>query len=157
MINTQDLIWTSLADATSPPEAILTWLVDEQSLTGKLKQKFADFSVNVISQTKTNAHANENCILDFEGACIVREVELFGGGEVIVFARSIIPITEDTKNLLKIGSKPLGEILFNHPKIKRGQLQITHTGNIWGRRSTFTIGTTKLLISEFFLENLYAR
>lgn len=73
-----------------------------------------------------------------------------------MLARSVIPITNDTKDLLTIGSKPLGEVLFNDTSITRGSLQITHTGSTWGRRSTFTIGTTKLLVSEFFLEKLYA-
>ncbi|MBT7839394.1 MAG: chorismate lyase, partial [Candidatus Thioglobus sp.] len=55
-----------------------------------------------------------------------------------------------------IGSKPLGEVLFNDSNIKRGALQITQIDDIWGRRSTFTIGNTKLLVSEFFTQALYA-
>ena len=87
---------------------------------------------------------------------MVREVELLGKGKVVVFARSLIPLSDDTKEILKIGSKPLGEVLFNNPNIKRGAMQITQIGNIWGRRSTFTIGKTPLLVSEFFMEELYA-
>jgi len=156
MINTQDLTWESLTTTSNVPKPVLNWLDDEQSLTAKLKQKFDDFSVNVLSQTQTTPHNNENEVLDFEGQSIVREVELLGNHQVVIFARSVIPVTEDTQDLLMIGSKPLGEVLFNDPDIKRGQLQITHTGSTWGRRSTFTIGTTKLLVSEFFLERLYA-
>jgi len=74
----------------------------------------------------------------------------------MVFARSVIPITNDTQEILNIGSKPLGEVLFNDPSIKRGPMQITQIDNIWGRRSTFSIGETKLLVSEFFMEELYA-
>jgi len=156
MINTQDLTWGNLTNTSNVPKPILNWLDDEQSLTAKLKQKFDDFSVNVLSQTQTIPHNNENEVLDFKGQSIIREVELLGNHQVVIFARSVIPVTEDTKDLLTIGSKPLGEVLFNDPEIKRGQLQITHTGSTWGRRSTFTIGTTKLLVSEFFLECLYA-
>jgi len=86
----------------------------------------------------------------------VREVELLGNGKVVVFARSVIPITNDTQEILSIGSKPLGEVLFNDSNIKRGALQITQIDDIWGRRSTFTIGNTKLLVSEFFTQALYA-
>ena len=107
-------------------------------------------------QTQLKPHQNESDVLGFEGDSIIREVELLGSGKTMVFARSVIPVTNDTEDLLSIGSKPLGEILFNDPAIIRGQLQITHTGNTWGRRSTFTIGTTNLLVSEFFLETLYA-
>ena len=156
MINTQDLIWQSLKQARDVPNAVMYWLDDDQSLTAKLKRKFDDFAVNVLLQTQLEPHQNEVAILDFTGDSIIREVELLGNTQVMVFARSVIPITNDTKDLLSIGSKPLGEVLFNDPTIIRGPLQITHTGSTWGRRSIFTIGTTKLLVSEFFLECLYA-
>ena len=87
---------------------------------------------------------------------IVREVELIGYGQPVVFARSVIPKNADTNNILTIGSKPLGEILFNDPTIARGQLEVGSFNNIWARRSTFTIAETKLLVSEIFLEELYA-
>ncbi len=156
MINTQDLIWQSLERAHDVPNAVMYWLDDDQSLTAKLKRKFDDFAVNVLLQTQLEPHENETTLLSFKGDSIIREVELLGNDQVMVFARSVIPITNDTKNLLMIGSKPLGEVLFNDPTITRGPLQITHAGSTWGRRSTFTIGTTRLLVSEFFLECLYA-
>ena len=156
MINTQDLIWQSLDQARHVPDAVMHWLDDDQSLTAKLKRKFDDFAVNVLLQTQLEPHQNETALLNFKGDSIIREVELLGNDQVMVFARSVIPITNDTKDLLLIGSKPLGEVLFNDPAITRGPLQITHIGSTWGRRSTFTIGTTKLLVNEFFLRCLYA-
>lgn len=155
-MNTKNLIWENLDAQTAIPEAIKSWLIDDQSLTHKLKQTFENFSVNVLSQTQGQAHKNELDLIHTHADCLIREVELLGNQQAVVFARSIIPITDDTKDLRAIGSKSLGEILFNNPKIMRGQLQITHTGDIWGRRSTFTIGDTQLLVSEFFLKNLYA-
>jgi len=143
MINTQDLIWEDLTNTSNVPKSVLGWLDDKQSLTAKLKQKFDDFSVNVLSQIQTIPHNNENEVLNFEGQSVIREVQLLGNHQVVVFARSVIPVTNDTQAILEIGSKPLGEVLFNDPDIKRGQLQITHTGSTWGRRSIFTIGTTK--------------
>ena len=156
MINTQDLTWIDLSNASNVPEAVLVWLDDDQSLTAKLKEKFNDFAVNVLSQIQKKPHTNETDVLNFCGQSVVREVELLGDQQVMVFARSVIPVTDDTVDLLAIGSKPLGEILFNNTDVHRGELQITHTGSIWGRRSVFTIGATKLLVSEFFLECLYA-
>ncbi|ABL02642.1 chorismate lyase [Candidatus Ruthia magnifica str. Cm (Calyptogena magnifica)] len=156
MINTKNLIWTNLNQVSNIPNHVLIWLNDHQSLTAKLKQKFNHFSINVLSQIESFVYANEAELLDWNGQSIVREVELLGDNQVVVFARSIIPITNDTKNLLKIGSKPLGEALFNDKSIKRSQLQITHTHDTWGRRSIFTIGSTQVLVSEFFIKNLYA-
>lgn len=155
MIDTQNLIWTDLTSANEVPKATLKWLDDGQSLTAKLRHKFDDFAVNVLSQTQTTPHKNESAVLDFKGQWVVREVALLGNGQTVVFARSVIPITDDTKALLAIGSAPLGEFLFDNPCVKRTKMQITHTNNIWGRRSTFIIGNTPLLVSEFFLQTLY--
>ncbi len=155
-MNTENLIWKNLDTQTDMPALVKPWLVDDTSLTKKLKQNFADFAVTVLSQTQGEVQNNEMDLIHSNADCIIREVELLGNQQAVVFARSIIPITDDTKDLLAIGSKPLGEILFNNPDIMRGKLQITQSGNIWGRRSTFTIGKTQLLVSEFFLERLYA-
>ncbi|CAC9470060.1 Chorismate--pyruvate lyase (EC [uncultured Gammaproteobacteria bacterium] len=155
-MNIENLLWVNLDTQMTIPKALKPWLIDNQSLTHKLKQKFEDFAVNVLSQTQGQAHKNEADLVATRDDCIIREVELLGNQQVMIFARSIIPITNDTKDLRTIGGKPLGEILFNDESIVRGKLQITHADNLWGRRSTFTIGQTKLLVSEFFLENLYA-
>ena len=49
-----------------------------------------------------------------------------------------------------------GEILFDDPKIERGHLEVGSFQNSWARRSTFNIGKTNLLVTEIFLESLYA-
>lgn len=156
MIDTRTLVWQDLTLCKKAPAVVQLWLDDSTSLTAKLKQQFPDFSVRVLSQQQGTPHAHEVSVIHTSKACAVREVELLGKGEAVVFARSVIPLSDDTKEILKIGSKPLGEVLFNNPNIKRGTMQITQIGNIWGRRSTFTIGKTPLLVSEFFLEKLYA-
>ena len=156
MIDTRNLVWQDLTLIQEAPAAVQLWLDDNTSLTTKLKQQFPDFSVHVLSQQELTPHVHEIEAINNHQAYTIREVELLGNGKVMVFARSIIPLTDDTQEILNIGSKPLGEVLFNDPSIKRGPMQITQIDNIWGRRSTFTIGETKLLVSEFFMEELYA-
>ncbi len=155
MIDTKNLLWHKLGVVNNIDENILSWLDDDKSLTAKLKQKFKSFAVEVLTQEIQKPHKNELEVVDFSGDCVIREVQLLGDNQIVVFARSVIPITSDTEDLLKIGSKPLGEVLFNDKSIKGGDLQVTNSESTWGRRSAFTIGTTKLLVSEFFLENLY--
>lgn len=155
-INTSQLTWHDLSARHNADDLVLNWLDDERSLTLRLKQKFDDFAVNVVSQTQAIPHPNECEKIGLKGRAIIREVELLGARQVMVFARSIIPITADTQHLIDIGSAPLGEILFNDASVERGALQITRTHDIWGRRSVFTLGTTQLLVSEFFLPCLYA-
>lgn len=155
MIDTRNLIWQDLTFIKKAPVTVQLWLNDKKSLTKKLKQQFDDFFVRVLSQKKQQPHSHESDTINNNSECIIREVELLGNGKVVIFARSIIPITPDTKEILSIGSKPLGEVLFNNPNVNRGDMQITQAGEIWGRRSVFSIGNTKLLVSEFFMEELY--
>lgn len=156
MIDIKNLEWLPLSEVGDVPQLVLDWLIDDLSLTAKLKEKFSDFSVSVIEQSIRTPFANESDAIDFNQNAVIREVELIGDGSVVVFARSVIPQTPDTEELLLIGSRPLGEVLFNDPSIQRGQLEVTQAQGMWGRRSIFRVGKTKLLVCEFFFEALYA-
>ena len=158
MFNPNKFQWRLFSDNDDIPEHVLDWLLDNQSLTAKLRNKYSDFCVNITSQEESKPYECELNLLDINKVqtFIVREVELIGYGQPVVFARSVIPKNTDTETILAIGSKPLGEILFNDPTIARGELEVGSFKNIWARRSTFTIAETKLLVSEIFLEELYA-
>jgi chorismate--pyruvate lyase len=158
MFNPDKFQWRPFSVNENIPEHVLVWLLDSQSLTVKLRNKYDDFCVNVLSQQENNPYQCELKLLDInkKNTIIVREVELIGDSQAVVFARSVIPKTPDTEDILSIGSKPLGEILFNDKGIKRGHLEVGKYCNTWARRSTFTIAKTKLLVSEIFLEHLYA-
>ena len=158
MFNPDKFKWRVFDPKENIPEHVSRWLLDNQSLTHKLKEKYNDFRVNVLSQEQNSPY---ECELKLLGSItnlkiIVREVELMGSERAVVNARSLIPLTDDTKDILKIGSRPLGEILFNDPEIKRGHLEVGSFNNSWARRSTFTISKTNLLVTEIFLESLYA-
>ena len=158
MFNPNKFQWRLFSDNDDIPEHVLDWLLDNQSLTAKLRNKYSDFCVNITSQEENKPYECELNLLDINKVqtFIVREVELIGYGQPVVFARSVIPKNTDTDTILAIGSKPLGEILFNDPTIARGLLEVGSYNDIWARRSTFTVAETKLLVSEIFLEELYA-
>ena len=158
MFNPDKFNWRIFDPSEQIPSYVSIWLLDSTSLTQKLKEKYEDFEVNVISQTESVPYKCENQLLNSpeNKEIIVREVELLGNQKPVVNARSLIPMTEDTIDILKIGSRPLGEILFDDPKIERGHLEVGSFQNSWARRSTFTIGKTNLLVTEIFLESLYA-
>ena len=158
MFNPDKFQWRIFNPQEGVPEHVCNWLLDGQSLTAKLRDKYKDFKVNVLSQEQDNPYDCELKLLETTSnqIFIVREVELIGSQMPVVIARSLIPLTEDTNEILKIGAKPLGEILFNDPEIKRGHLEVGSFNESWARRSTFKIGKTKLLVSEIFLESLYA-
>ncbi len=158
MFNPDKFQWRIFNPQEGVPEHVCNWLLDGQSLTTKLRDKYQDFKVNVLSQEQDNPYDCELKLLEAHSnqTFIVREVELIGSQIPVVIARSLIPLSEDTNEILKIGAKPLGEILFNDPEIKRGHLEVGSFNESWARRSTFKIGKTKLLVSEIFLESLYA-
>jgi chorismate--pyruvate lyase len=158
MFNPDKFQWRIFNPQEGVPEYVCNWLLDGQSLTAKLRDKYKDFKVNVMSQEQDNPYDCELKLLEAASnqTFIVREVELIGSQVPVVIARSLIPLTQDTNEILKIGAKPLGEILFNDPEIKRGHLEVGSFSESWARRSTFKIGKTKLLVSEIFLESLYA-
>jgi chorismate--pyruvate lyase len=156
MINTEILLWQDLSKINNIPNNVLFWLDNTKSLTYRLKSQFNDFKIKVLLQEQKKPHLNEIDLLNLNHKFIVREVQLLGNNKVLVFARSIIPINNTTKDLIEIGSKPLGEILFNNKNIKRDKLQVTNAGDIWGRRCVFNIKDSKILVSEFFLKPIYA-
>ena len=158
MFNPDKFNWRIFDPSEQIPSYVSIWLLDSTSLTQKLKEKYEDFEVHVISQKESMPYKCEYQLLNSPEniEIIVREVELLGNQKPVVNARSLIPITEDTIDILKIGSRPLGEILFDDPKIERGHLEVGSFQNSWARRSTFTIGKTNLLVTEIFLESLYA-
>ena len=158
MFNPDKFQWRIFNPQEGVPEHVCNWLLDGQSLTAKLRDKYEDFKVNVLSQEQDNPYDCELKLITPSNnqTFIVREVELIGSQRPVVIARSLIPLTADTSEILKIGAKPLGEILFNDPEIKRGHLEVGSFNKSWARRSTFKIGKTKLLVSEIFLESLYA-
>ncbi|SFV59037.1 Chorismate--pyruvate lyase [hydrothermal vent metagenome] len=149
MLNIQTLVWVKPSEI-SIPNTIKDWLLDETSLTEKLKKTYPNFNLKVLSQKDTLPYANEEFIV-LKKTPSIREVLLLNEDTPLVFARSIIPYTQDTKILCGINNKPLGEILFNSNNIKRSSFEITKQNNIWGRRATFTLGKTKILVAEFFL------
>ena len=147
--DTSNLTWHKVND--NVPKNILSWLIDENSLTQKLKNIYPDFNLEILSIEDKKPHSNELEILTIDKTPSVREVLLKNDKTPIVFARSIIPYTEDTIHLHGLNQRPLGEILFEGKNISRYHLEITQLNGIWGRRNIFKIGQTEILVSEFFL------
>ena len=99
-----------------------------------------------------------------QSVCLIREVELVCDGEVWVRARSAIPIatlTGPERQLKNLGTKPLGEFLFNSRSMRRSPLvpfcQIEQKEKYYGRRSVFYLHEKPILVSELFLPRLFKR
>ena len=153
------------------------WLVSTDSLTQRLVDRCdAGFSVRVLRQAVERPLASESLMLGLPRGrfAFVRQVQLLCGNRPVVYARTVIPIeTAHTrlKGLTRLGTRPLGAVLFSTPGMRRGKIQLAridakqglsrlaHRGvdaelcTIWGRRSLFYLYNQPLLVSEIFLSD----
>jgi len=155
MMDLSKLNWHDINYFDDIPKEVLFWIRDDQSLTQKLKKRYPDFRVEVHKQEESSIYNHEINQLGGEKNFIVREVSLYGDNQPVIFARSVIPKNTKTDQILKIGNKPLGEILFTDPNILREAIEITFHNDIWGRRSVFVMNYSRILVSEFFLKGLF--
>lgn len=153
---------------------IADWLFDPASLTARIiKTCPGQFSVNVLSQTYSHPRLSEHQVLQMANreTALIREVHLMCDNHPIVYARTVIPVSTLTgaqKRLSRLGNKPLGAVLFSDRTMQRSEVRIAHLKpqqvklnsqlevDIWGRRSIFKLSGKPLLVSEFFLPELFS-
>ena len=157
------------------PAALRGWLLDQGSLTDRLKRCCRDgFAVRVLDEAWRRPQLDEARVLGLPVTALawVRQVQLLCHGKPWVFARTVVPVTTLTgpqQRLSWLGNRPLGAYLFADPGMWRSPVQlarITRGGAlfdnavrglarkpqaIWGRRSVFRVGGKPLLVSEIFL------
>lgn len=163
------------------PTGLADWLLDSGSLTRRLRQVCpGQFSVRVLGQYWARPLPSEakSLKLNRQGYVWVREVQLLCDDHPWVFARTLIPLSSlrgRCQRLTRLGTRPLGEVLFADPKIQRGDVEVAcilgsqrlhrrafgdlpeKSDAIWGRRSVFRIGGRPLLVCEIFLPDLPIR
>jgi chorismate--pyruvate lyase len=160
------------------PAQLHRWLTDSGSLTRRLQQHNSNgFSVELLGNHWLSPLVEESRYMHTRPnqMAFQREVRLMDGKTANVYARTVIPLA--TFNTMKqrfiaLGNKPLGEMLFTDPTVKRGEIQIARLKpgewlyemalleenyrpqELWGRRSPFFIGGKILLVNEIFLPTL---
>jgi chorismate lyase len=153
------------------------WLIDHGSLTLSLQQRYSDFKVQPVAVQFARPIVDEAASLNVPAhkIALIREVLLFGGGQPVVFAHSVLPkssLRGAWSGLGKLGNKPLGAALFANPKVKRAPLSYKklaphhvlyqkaaqHLSDkptyLWARRSVFRLNCATILVTEVFLPNL---
>ncbi|MBK8537138.1 MAG: chorismate lyase [Candidatus Competibacteraceae bacterium] len=160
------------------PATLTDWLLDSGSLTRRLRQLCpSQFRVRVLWQGWNRPSVDEARVLGLRLDAWVwtREVQLLCDDQPWVFARTLIPartLRGRGCRLTRLGTRPLGEVLFTDPGVRRGPVEIARivTGQclhqralagcteppdaIWGRRSMFWIAKRPLLVCEIFLPDL---
>lgn len=164
------------AEHVELPKTAADWLLEEGSLTQKLKRHGHDFSVKLIGQQQAAIFDNEfelfsrhHVPVPFQAS--VREVLLCCDGKPWVFARSLLPLSalqHKNLNLSDLGEASLGQSLFDQDDLLRSRFEITRldtdhviaklneslygvSKQLWGRRSLFMTAGQSVLVSEIFL------
>jgi len=155
------------------------WLIDNGSLTARLKARYADFAVKPVLLKNASAFTDESALLCLKvnQHALIREVILMGNKQPVVFAHSVLPrasLRGAWYGLGRLGNKPLGAILFANPKVKRTPLSYKKLPRqhpismrvaehhkkrspkvVWARRSIFSLNCARILVTEVFLEELF--
>jgi len=157
-----------------PPMSLRTWLFERGSLTQRVRETCTQsFHIKVLREYWARPFAEEARLLKLSPhhCARIREVQLCCGDRPMVFARTIMPLDSvqgQLRPLLRLGSQPLGEILFTQhahrinaqichlfPHNPLFQLAITHLKQppaiLWARRSIFILKNKPLLVQEIFL------
>lgn len=161
-------------------DTLKSWLLDEGSLTARLKSQCETFRLEVVGEQQQLCASAEACELIAEGTpVLVREVILYCDDIPQVFARSLLPIsslTGEEGSLAKLGNQPLGQVLFNNPSLQRQAFALStfnsdssvaklaqtlscrtdHNALLWGRRSILTLNNKPLMVAEVFLPQAFA-
>jgi chorismate--pyruvate lyase len=154
------------------------WLIDNGSLTARLKARYKDFAVQPVLLKNAKAFTDESALLGLKANqhALIREVLLMGNNQPVVFAHSVLPrasLRGVWNRFGKLGNKPLGAALFANPKVKRTPLEYKKLSAcnpismrvaehikkspkaLWARRSIFSLNNAKILVTEVFLPQLF--
>lgn len=148
-----------------------SWLRTPKSLTRRIRQHCPQMQVKVLKQEFALAYEDERQALGLQKnqRVWIREVLLQCDGQNWVFARTVIPYFESGNPWLmlqKLGTQPLGEILFDIKQICRSDFRFQQfpkqrlpldASLRHARRSVFwhdTHSDFPLLLTEVFLHKM---
>src|SRR3990167_7418496 len=130
-------------------ENAMQWLMDKSSLTKRLKKA-----------TQNKIHF---CLIQdwqLENSKYNRMIEWQLEGIRWIQAKSFIPensINEHTKALFEVNTRPIGEILFDDPNLKRTDFLLCEESDLtWTRRSIFDFKGQPLILIETFYPAFFA-
>tara|TARA_B100001063_G_scaffold13694_1_gene10643 strand:+ start:427 stop:924 length:498 start_codon:yes stop_codon:yes gene_type:complete len=137
---------------------IKSWLQEDGPITKRIKSSEA-FKLNLLMDEIDEVEDSEADFLGENlGMIKTREVILMGNEEPKVFARSLIPLITIEKGFAKLGelgTKPLGDILFEKEIFKRTKIVFAKFRNdkklFWGRKSKYIVNNHPLSVMEVFL------
>ncbi|MGH6629993.1 MAG: chorismate--pyruvate lyase family protein [Burkholderiales bacterium] len=150
------------------------WLLDQGSLTRRVRAHFDGFAVRHVRQQVCRADADPAIIVRL-GNCsrvMLRDVYLYAEGHPRVYAHSVLPLASlrgAWHALCRLGTRPLGEALFTNPRARRTgraykKVNRSHElyrracamldekpVSVWARGSFYSLDGRPILVIEVFL------
>lgn len=145
------------------PAALSPWLLEQASLTARLKRHCQHFRVQVLHEANCSLPDFLRPLLGNAEQALLREVILWCNDKPCVYAQSWLPDTtiEKLTPLAQLGERPLGDYIFQHQGLRRGSIEATQLDVLlpqfhiatrcFTRRSVFQLQDMPLLVSEAFL------
>ena len=137
---------------------IKSWLLEEGPITKRIKQNGA-FRLHLIQDEFSSINQNDKDFIECTSNEIkLREVLLYCDDSPVVFAQTIIPaeaISKGLKDLGNLGSKPLGDILFEEDIFTKDKVFYAlferNSSLYWGRKAKYIVKGYKFSVMEVFL------
>lgn len=156
------------------PSAYTPWMHDHGSLTLRIQQRSARFTVQPVRQGLAHIAYDESSLLNLPAHhhAYSREVYLYADAQPVVFAHSACA-SQHLRGIWRamngLGNRSLGSLLFTHPQVTRRPLHYlalraphplyqraasvlaTAPDILYARRSLFQLHGAPLLVTEVFL------
>ena len=139
-------------------KVIKSWLLEEGPITKRIKSS-EKFELKLLQDDLGDIDKSDRSFIGhLSGDIKIREVILYGNKNPRVFAQSIIPVETINQGLSKLGelgTKPLGDILFEKNIFKKENTmfaQFKDEKNIfWGRKTKYNVKHKPFSVMEVFL------
>lgn len=121
-------LWRRHVGAVAPGAAMRAWLTARGSLTARLVAHSGAFRVQRLHQRSALCLADEASAIGMHrpGRVWEREVLLRCDGEPVVFAHTVVPLSDSAADwplFGALGERSLGTTLFRDPLVRRGELE----------------------------------
>lgn len=149
------------------PVSLADWILESGSLTARLKAHCQQFRLDVLTEEMTTLPDFLVPLLPETLLAQKREVLMYCDNAPAVYAQSWFPqqTMQALTALSGLGQHSLGEFLFRHKELVRGEIETTELTITLpqaaitqipcrARRSVFRLGEYPLLVAEVFLPTM---
>lgn len=147
------------------PAALRPWLADAGSLTATLRRGLGDaLDCALLAQGWRAARADEARLLGVPTGSRLywRRVRFSHAGRALLIGHTLAPpaVLAACPRLRRLGHRPVGELLFADPAIRRERIELADAGSdarrgvpraLAARRALVPAGHHRLLVMEHFL------